>query len=161
MYFPRCRNPNGRCEIPGVGVIPKTVMERLACDSEIFGHVFDRRGVSLWHGRGVRTVSPQQWRALLARDRGCVLCGSHPGFCEAHHIVEWLDGGPTDIENLALLCTKHHHAVHDQNQRLVRAGPRSWHTRPKPTTGTRPPRSAPTRAGPKRRSRTSPDPALK
>lgn len=129
-------DPNGRCEIPGVGPLPVSVLSRLMCDAEIFGHIFDGNGVSLWHGRGTRTVSPQQWRALLARDRGCVLCGAHPGYCEAHHIAEWIPTGPTDIENLALVCSRDHHLIHDHNLTLTRAGPHHWTTTPKPTNQT-------------------------
>jgi hypothetical protein len=126
------RDPNARMEIPGVGPIPKTVLDRLACDADIFGIIFNSNGVSLWHGRSTRTVSPQQWRALVARDRGCVLCAAHPAYCEAHHIIEWLDLGETEIENLALLCTRHHHQTHDNALMLIRDGPHQWHTTPKP-----------------------------
>jgi hypothetical protein len=126
------RDPNARIEIPGVGPIPKTVLDRLACDAEIFGIIFNGQGVCLWHGRSTRTVSPQQWRALLARDRSCVLCAAHPSFCEAHHIIEWLDFGETEIENLALLCVKHHHQIHELGLMLMRDGPNRWHTAPKP-----------------------------
>jgi hypothetical protein len=126
------RDPNARIEIPGVGPIPKNVLDRLACDAEVFGIIFNGQGVCLWHGRSTRTASPQQWRALLARDRGCVLCAAHPGFCEAHHIIEWLDLGETEIENLALLCVKHHHQIHETGHMLIRDGPNRWHTTPKP-----------------------------
>jgi hypothetical protein len=119
-------------EIPGVGPIPKSVLDRLACDADIFGIIFNGDGVCLWHGRATRTVSPQQWRALVARDRGCVLCAAHPAYCEAHHIIEWLDLGETEIENLALLCTRHHHQTHEAGLMLIRDGPGRWHTTPKP-----------------------------
>ena len=98
----------------------------------MFGIIFDGAGVCLWHGRATRTVSPQQWRALLARDRGCVLCAAHPSSCEAHHIIEWLDFGETEIENLALLCVRHHHQIHETGLMLIRDGPHRWHTTPKP-----------------------------
>ena len=124
------RDPDGRCEIPGVGSIPVSVLERLACDADIFGHIFNRDGVSLWHGRATRTVSPQQWRGLVARDRGCVLCAARPALCEAHHVIAWYDHGATDIENLALLCSQHHHQLHDLDQILIRDGP-NWHIQPR------------------------------
>jgi hypothetical protein len=126
------RDPNARMEVPGVGPIPKTVLDRLACDADIFGIIFNGDGVCLWHGRSTRTVSPQQWRALVARDRGCVLCAAHPAYCEAHHIIEWLDLGETEIENLALLCIRHHHQIHETGLMLIRDGPNQWHTAPKP-----------------------------
>ena len=75
------------CEIPGTGPIPTHVLERLACGADIFGAVFDGKGQPLWLGRKVRTVTDAQWRALLARDRHCVICAAAPTWCEAHHIV--------------------------------------------------------------------------
>jgi len=115
-------------DIPGVGPVPMNVLERLGCDADIYGHIFGTDGVSLWHGRTSRTVSPQQWRTLIARDRGCVLCAAAPAYCQAHHIIPWLHRGPTDIENLVLLCTRHHHELHNHNQTLTHTT-NGWHTR--------------------------------
>ena len=120
----------GRCEIPGVGAIARSELERLGCDPEIYGILFDERGLALHHGRKTRRVSPQQWRVLLARDRGCVICGAHPNWCQAHHVKYWSLGGPTDIDNLAMLCHAHHRWVHD-NEITLRRGPNGWH-RPLP-----------------------------
>lgn len=116
----------GRCEIPGVGAIARSELERLGCDSDIYGLLFDQRGLPLYHGRKTRRVSPQQWRVLLARDKGCVICGAHPSWCQAHHVRYWRLGGPTDIDNLVLLCHAHHRWVHDNNLILQR-GPDGWH----------------------------------
>ena len=116
----------GRCEIPGVGAIARSELERLGCDPEIYGILFDERGLSLHHGRKTRRVSPQQWRVLLARDRGCVICGAHPNWCQAHHVKYWSLGGLTDIDNLALLCHAHHRWVHD-NEITLRRGTNGWH----------------------------------
>ena len=116
----------GRCEIPGVGAIARSELERLGCDPEIYGILFDERGLSLHHGRKTRRVSPQQWRVLLARDRGCVICGAHPNWCQAHHVKYWSLGGLTDIDNLAMLCHAHHRWVHD-NEITLRRGPNGWH----------------------------------
>ncbi|MFQ5557589.1 MAG: DUF222 domain-containing protein [Acidimicrobiales bacterium] len=116
-----------RCEIPGVGPIPATELERLACGSDLMGVVFGGRGEALWHGRRHRRVTDGQWRTLVARDRGCVLCGAPPSRCEAHHIIAWAIGGPTDIDNLALLCVRCHHQLHDHQQILV--APTDHHSR--------------------------------
>ena len=69
----------------------------------------------LYVGRASRTATPRQRRALEARDRHCIFpsCRAHPRRCQAHHVVPWEDGGPTDIDDLALLCVAHHHAVHE------------------------------------------------
>ena len=116
----------GRCEIPGVGAIARSELERLGCDPEMYGILFDERGLPLYHGRKTRRVSPQQWRVLLARDRGCVICGAHPNWCQAHHVEYWSLGGPTDIDNLVLLCHAHHRWIHD-NKITLRRGPNGWH----------------------------------
>ncbi|MEV5964234.1 HNH endonuclease signature motif containing protein [Kribbella sp. NPDC051952] len=51
-------------------------------------------------------------RALNARDKGCVICAAPPIICDAHHLISWIDGGQTAINNLALLCRRHHTALH-------------------------------------------------
>jgi hypothetical protein len=73
-------------------------------------------------GRRRRVVSAAQRAALVVRDRGCVFpgCGRPPGWCEAHHLVPWLEGGPTDLPNLALICRAHHRAVHEGGWQLQR-----------------------------------------
>jgi hypothetical protein len=73
-------------------------------------------------GRSTRVVTPAQRSALAVRDGGCVFPGcSRPlAWCEAHHLWHWLDGGPTDLDNLALVCRAHHRAVHEGGWRLIR-----------------------------------------
>ena len=123
-------DPDARCEIPGTGPIPRSELERLACQSDLFGALFDGNGLPLWHGRRTRTVTPQQWRMLIARDRGCVLCAASPSHCHAHHIIPWTAPaeGPTDIDNLVLVCNRHHHHIHQHNLTLTRAPDGQWST---------------------------------
>jgi HNH endonuclease len=73
-------------------------------------------------GRTSRVVTAAQRVALVVRDRGCAFsgCDRPPAWCEAHHLVHWLHGGPTDLANLALLCRGHHRAVHEGGWRLGR-----------------------------------------
>jgi hypothetical protein len=73
-------------------------------------------------GRTTRVVSPAQRTALAVRDGGCVFpgCDRPLSWCEAHHLVHWLDGGPTDLDNLVLLCRAHHRAVHEGGWQLQR-----------------------------------------
>jgi len=73
-------------------------------------------------GRATRVVHPAQRSALAVRDGGCVFpdCDRPLAWCEAHHLISWLDGGPTDLPNLALLCRAHHRAVHEGGWRLAR-----------------------------------------
>jgi hypothetical protein len=76
-------------------------------------------------GRATRVVSPAQRTALTVRDGGCTFpgCDRPPAWCEAHHVRHWLHGGPTDLDNLVLLCWTHHHAVHEGHQPLHRRRP--------------------------------------
>jgi hypothetical protein len=73
-------------------------------------------------GRTTRVVSPAQRTALAVRDGGCVFpdCDRPLARGEAHHLVHWLDGGPTDLDNLALVCRAHHRAVHEGGWQLRR-----------------------------------------
>jgi hypothetical protein len=73
-------------------------------------------------GRTSRVVSAAQRAALVVRDGGCAVpgCDRPPAWCEAHHLVHWLHGGPTDLANLALVCRAHHRAVHEGGWRLTR-----------------------------------------
>jgi Domain of unknown function (DUF222) len=73
-------------------------------------------------GRTSRVVSAAQRAALVVRDGGCAVtgCDRPPAWCEAHHLVHWLHGGPTDLAYLALVCRAHHRAVHEGGWRLGR-----------------------------------------
>jgi Domain of unknown function (DUF222)/HNH endonuclease len=73
-------------------------------------------------GRTSRVVTAAQRVALVVRDGGCAVpgCDRPPAWCEAHHLVHWLHGGPTDLQNLVLVCRAHHRAVHEGGWRLGR-----------------------------------------
>lgn len=89
-------------------------LRRLLCDACVTPVVLGGDGVPLDLGRTRRTASPAQRAALAARDGGCAHpgCAKTPSWCSAHHIVHWVDGGPTDLDNLVLLCLQHHTMVH-------------------------------------------------
>jgi hypothetical protein len=90
-------------------------VRRLSCDAEVIPAVLDAESVPLDLGRLRRLVSAALWRALVVRDRHCTFpgCTRPPILCHAHHIRHWADGGPTDLDNLALLCGTHHRLIHD------------------------------------------------
>ena len=73
-------------------------------------------------GRTSRVLTPAQRIALAVRDGGCVFpdCQRPLAWCEGHHLLHWLDGGPTDLANLALLCRAHHRALHEGGWQLTR-----------------------------------------
>jgi hypothetical protein len=73
-------------------------------------------------GRASRVITPAQRSALAVRDGGCVFpdCTRPVSWCEGHHLWHWVDGGPTDLANLALVCRAHHRAVHEGGWQLTR-----------------------------------------
>jgi hypothetical protein len=93
---------------------------RLACDASlvVMQHAHDGRVVEV--GTRTRTISPALRRALHHRDRGCRFPGCGLPFGQGHHIRHWADGGPTTLSNLALLCRRHHRAVHEEGYQLDR-----------------------------------------
>ena len=105
-------DPGGRCEIIGTGPVPSSVIGQLSPDTAVAGMIFGGDGQPLWLGRGRRLASAAQHLAVAVRDRGCVVCGAPMHRCEIHHVREWENGGPTDIDNLAALCGPHHRQHH-------------------------------------------------
>jgi hypothetical protein len=98
-------------------VLPASVLRRLLCDAEVMPVVLGGEGVLLDLGRARRVFSSSQRRALAVRDRGCVFpgCAVAPVRCQAHHLVPWARGGPTDLDQGALLCSHHHDRVHREH----------------------------------------------
>ena len=107
-----------RARVAGGPGLPEPVLRGSACASRVRTVVSQRRRHGrrrpLDVGRSSRLVTDKQWRALLLRDRCCAYpgCGSRRNL-QAHHVVHWLDGGPTDMDNLVLLCERHHHRHHE------------------------------------------------
>jgi hypothetical protein len=97
----------------GTTLSPAATLAAL-CDAGIIPMVFDGPGLPLHVGRTRRHFTGAQRRALAARDRGCSFpgCRRRASCCAAHHLIHWEHGGPTDINNGALLCLYHHQLVH-------------------------------------------------
>ncbi|WP_162602421.1 HNH endonuclease signature motif containing protein [Nocardioides daejeonensis] len=89
-------------------------VRRLACDAEVLPTVLGTASQPLDVGRSHRLVTPAIWNALLIRDQHCAFpgCTRMPLACDAHHIQHWADGGPTSLDNLVLLCRRHHTLTH-------------------------------------------------
>ena len=71
-------------------------------------------------GARTRTIPPALRRALHHRDRGCRFPGCGVAFGQGHHVRHWAAGGPTTLSNLALLCRRHHRAVHEEGYQVDR-----------------------------------------
>ena len=93
---------------------------RLACDATrvVIRHGSDGRVEEI--GARTRTIPPALRRALHHRDRGCRFPGCGHRFTQGHHLRHWAHGGPTTLSNLALLCHRHHRAVHEMGYTVER-----------------------------------------
>ncbi|MDP2624446.1 MAG: DUF222 domain-containing protein [Actinomycetota bacterium] len=106
-------------EAPGGGevgdrrVIGPAAIEFFACDT-IACRVVTNGSHILDMGRQVCTATPAQLRALAIRDGGCVVPGRGrpPSWCDAHHLLPWVEGGLTNIDEMRLLCRPHHLMLH-------------------------------------------------
>lgn len=111
-------------------LVPIETVERLLCSANVQHSVVDDNGHVLALGRTQRLFTRAQHRALAIRDRGCRVpgCGMPVAWTEAHHIIWWQHGGPTDIDNGILVCNYHHHEIHAGRLRVERAGdgPGNW-----------------------------------
>ena len=106
--------------IDGTPLAPSELL-KIALDANILPALFDTKGQPLWLGHKYRHATVAQRIALAVRDKGCVGCGAANSFCQAHHVIWWEDGGPTDIDNLCLLCSDcHHKQVHELGAQITR-----------------------------------------
>ena len=110
----------GQSVLEGGARVPAGTSQRLACDASrvVMRHDADGRITEV--GARTRTIPPALRRALQHRDRGCRFPGCGLPFGQGHHIRHWADGGPTTLSNLAMLCRRHHRAVHDEGFQVER-----------------------------------------
>ena len=100
--------------------VPAETSRRLACDASLVMMRHDPDGRIVDIGARTRAIPPALRRALLHRDRNCRFPGCGAQFVQGHHIRHWAQGGPTTLSNLALLCRRHHRAVHEEGYQVVR-----------------------------------------
>jgi hypothetical protein len=102
--------------------ISSRAVERLACDCSIARVLLDSDSMVIDVGRSKRVVSEPTRRALVVRDGSCRWpgCDRPASWSAAHHVVHWIHGGNTDLDNLVLLCRRHHWMVHEGDWQLVR-----------------------------------------
>ena len=95
--------------------LPESEFHLLACDADVLPALFTKaEHQPMWLG-AQRHASPALRAALEARDQGCIGCGKGPEWCVAHHIQEWQHGGPTQPDNLVLVCHSCHDKAHHRN----------------------------------------------
>jgi len=112
--------PGGELEF--AGAVPAATVQRLACDARIRRVLLGPTSAVIDVGRVLRLPSPAARAALRARSGGCEWpgCDRPVAFTNAHHLVHWGHGGGTDMENLVLLCYRHHWLIHEGGWQLAR-----------------------------------------
>ncbi|MGF0313160.1 HNH endonuclease [Rhodococcus sp. IEGM1428] len=137
--------------LPWMGPLSRNTSRQLACDCLLTAIVMDENGSPINLARTARTVTAKQKRALTARDHGCAFpgCGKPAAWTEGHHIWHWTDGGPTDMNNLVLLCGFHHRLIHHSDWEVfIAADNHPWFIPPATVDPDRKPRQSHARAGP-------------
>jgi hypothetical protein len=124
----------------------RATLERLCCDATIGRVIMAGDSEVLDLGRRSRFPSPAQFRALIRRDQHCQFpdCDRPPEWTDAHHLQHWLHGGTTDLDNLVLLCRRHHIMCHEGRWTLHREPDGTITALPPPAPSERqPPQHAP------------------
>ena len=101
--------------------ISSATVQRLACDSTVT-RVLLKDSVVIDVGQAERTIRGPRRRALNARDQHCRWpgCERPAAWCDGHHVVFWMHGGGDELENLILLCRRHHRMVHEGGWQLIK-----------------------------------------
>jgi hypothetical protein len=110
----------GQSVLEGGTHVSSETSQRLACDATRVVMRHDGEGRLLEIGARTRTIPPALRRALHHRDQGCRFPGCGLPFTQGHHLRHWAHGGPTTLSNLALLCRRHHRAVHEEGYQVAR-----------------------------------------
>jgi len=97
----------------GAQYVSTETSRRLACDASLVQMRHGDEGDIVDVGRKTRTIPASIRRVLASRDTGCRFPGCTSRRCDAHHVTHWADGGATSLDNLVLLCRRHHRAVHE------------------------------------------------
>src|SRR5881409_3995953 len=108
----------GQSVLEGGTRVSAETSRRLACDASRVVMRHDEDGRLLEVGARTRTIPPALRRALQYRDQGCRFPGCGLLLGEGHHVRHWAQGGPTTLSNLALLCHRHHRAVHEEGYQI-------------------------------------------
>ena len=109
----------GSAELDVLGPISREVARRLACDAKVLVSADGPDGQSLSLGRTRRDPTDAQRIEIRRRDKGCRFPGcTHTEFTDVHHVVHWVDNGPTNLDNLVELCDQHHRCVHEMGWKM-------------------------------------------
>ena len=102
--------------------ISSVAVQRMACDCSVTRVLLSQESLVMDVGRAKPIVSSSLRRALKVRDGHCRWpgCERTASKCDGHHLVHWINGGPTELDNLVLLCRRHHRMVHEGGWQLIK-----------------------------------------
>ena len=102
--------------------VSAVAVQRMACDCSVTRILLSQESLVMDVGRAKRIVSAPLKRALKTRDSHCKWpgCDRPASKCDGHHLWSWIEGGPTDLDNLVLLCRRHHRMVHEGGWQLIK-----------------------------------------
>jgi hypothetical protein len=111
-----------RAELSRGAPISGPGLDRLLCDASFRALVTDGPRTVLAYNRATPAIPPALRRAVRLRDRGCQFhgCDRPWHWCDLHHLIPRHRGGPTSMENLAVVCRFHHTLVHEGGWQLTR-----------------------------------------
>ena len=105
---------HGRLHVDDGPALDPSTLRCILCDTSTIVMLHDTKGDILNLGRKTRRINNALRRALKERDRGCRFPGCGNRRADAHHWRHWVHGGETKLENLILLCRRHHRMLHDE-----------------------------------------------
>ena len=107
-------NPTAGATTPDGTHLDRPTLDRLLCDTALHRVLTAGRSTILDYGTATRTIPAPLFNALVIRDRHCRFpgCDRPAHWCEGHHVRFWDNGGPTQLSNLVMLCSRHHHLLH-------------------------------------------------
>jgi len=102
--------------------LSSATVQRLACDCSVMRVILDGRSMVIDVGRSKRLVGSALRKVLAARDKHCQwpACERPASWCDGYHLVHWIDGGETNLDNCVLLCKRHHRMVHEGDWKLIK-----------------------------------------
>ena len=95
--------------------LSSATVRRIACDAGISSIFTNGKNQIVDVAREQRTFTGAIRKVLVLRDQGCRFpsCNAPPSWTDGHHIEHWVNGGSTTTSNGCLLCSRHHHYVHE------------------------------------------------
>ena len=105
--------------------INASAVQRIACDCAVTRVLLNQDSLTIDVGRATRKIPLALRKALNLRDQHCRWpgCERPASHCDGHHLRHWIFDGPTDLDNVFLLCKRHHRMVHEGGWQLVKVGP--------------------------------------